>query len=409
VQALPETVEISFARDIGNPAVAVIDTVTVIAVVRDKDGKALIDAIVEWRLEQPPGPVPLALNLGSLTPTGPLTAVMRLNEWKASVLAFTARPNQLPVWGRFDVSLGPPQRHMFIWSRESGFSRIAAPAGSRVYPEAINNVGQVVGSLQFPFSKPSWRAFIWSAATGFVLLPSPLGNSGNSLARSINDAGTVTGWVESESSRRMFTWNVGSGMSVVSNTSWSLVPPQINGPGQIAGDADGRAYRWTGATGLQFLPVLPENPGSYAVSINDAGDILGYDGVWDDWDPMLLNTAPVLWTADGARTTFANCSRPCGISVAGLNNQGQVAGATDGLPFRWSAKDGFARLPTGGAVLGINEAGDILLATWINTNVSRASLWTSDGKLIDLGMPPDAQQFGPQDLNDRGQVVGYVR
>ena len=188
----------------------------------------------------------------------------------------------------------------------------------------------------------------------------------------------------------------------------------INSSGQVALHAvdgfDFNALSWLPPSSSSVLPVYPNNPHSYVVAINDAGDILGYDGQWGGWELYLDRQTPILWTAKGERVAIANCSRPCAMSVVALNNRGQIVGDIDGSTFRRSAAGEFETIPLTryNAPRGMNDAGDVVGHS--STAGSWGSwLWTAGGEIIQLGLPTGAMAANAIAINNKGQVIGNFR
>lgn len=144
----------------------------------------------------------------------------------------------------------------------------------------------------------------------------------------------------------------------------SNVPLSINAGGQIAGQSERSlgfgnlsvATVWDSAGHLQFIDPDLSSHNSSAVSINDHGQFVGYDG---------QNAA--LWQADGTLQL---------ITAAGIN----------------------------GKAIGINNRGQVLI------DGSPNGIW-ENGVITPLSalLPANSgwHDLSPQAINNRGQVIGY--
>ena len=136
---------------------------------------------------------------------------------------------------------------------------------------AVNNAGQVVG-------RSGGRAFVWDADCGMRELYLPGDDAG---VADINAPGRVLATVciaKDEAGvncvrRQALLWDDGRIRDLFSGEANAL-----NAAGSVAGTVNGRAVRWTPATGPIDLPD-GEEPGSHAEGINAAGDVVGASGV----------------------------------------------------------------------------------------------------------------------------------
>jgi len=416
------SVDVTFARSLSSP-LAVGDTATVVAVIRDSRGRIVTAGDVLWSLKFGLRPVPTE-GLGSIVPTGPRTALVSLEVDGVTVVASAELDRGGSVDGMLRVTLGPRKYQPFLWSRESGFSFPLALSGFEVIPEDINDAGEVVGSA---WRSPDGldRAFIWSPVTGFTFLDNEK-FPGPSWALGVNESGTVTGWtIVDNFRRRAFVWDRRSGMRIVPALA-GLDPGEssegisINSSGHIVvrdygwEDISLKSFHWSEEAGAELLAVSPANPHADVVAINDVGQILGYEGVFDGYDGGLDERIPILWTEKGERIElFPECRRPCAVEVAAINKNGQIAGTSVDAVFRRGAGGDISKLPASSSAWarGLNDSGDILVAGRLNPALpqgqfGRASVWIASGELIDLGIPPMARAVFPKAMNNKGVVVG---
>jgi len=345
------------------------------------------------------------------------------------IASASTRAGAPAVTGRLFVALPPVaelsarEGQAFIWTRAAGFIRITPPRGaSKVFPRAINDAGQVVGSVELDGQASSRRAFIWSASSGFTYL-NPPDFRGGSIANAINASGTVTGETAGfQSDFHAFVWSPESGMTMLTPAAAGSgsTGESINAAGQVTGtvntvtagnSAGVRAFRWSRDQGLRLLPVDTMHS-SVGVAINDAGHVLGYDGTGGYYDE-LDNPLPVLWNVSGGWVPVAGCNRPCYVYLVALNNRAQVAGYRDDRAFRWSVSAGITTIPevnglSTGYPTGMNDTGD-MVGSGSRKSSNRGWLWTGSGELIDIGMPPGMVYVKPAGLNNAGQVVGTFR
>ena len=408
------SVEISFGRDIGN-GLSMYDTITVVAVVRDYRGNPLTSTPMSWGISLDK-PLVSGEGIATVVATGSRSALLTMNDEQAVVVAAAMRadtPN--PVVAKFPVTAARRWQG-FVWSRASGFTRIPTPAGYDVSPRAINDRGDVVGTVHS--SENGDHAFIWTEAQGFMLIDGPGGWVSN--ANAINASGEVTGRISDGMKTRAYVWTRESGIQFLSRSSnnafSSTEGTAINASGQVAAHVmDGNdilGLRWVPPSSLSSLPIESlTNPHSSVVAINDAGDILGYDGHWDmdSWPSRLERRTPVLWTSKGERIDIANCSRQCDMSVAALNNRGQIAGYIRGNSFRRSAAGEIENiaLTSYNIPRGMNDLGDI-----VGNEVLSGSmwLWTASGEIVQLGRPAATVLAAyASGINNKGQVVGNFR
>lgn len=150
---------------------------------------------------------------------------------------------------------------------------------------------------------------------------------------------------------------------------------------------------------------------SYAESINERGQVVG-------WNSVNGNAHPVLWTKDEGVRDLGILGGEYGYATA-INNRGQVVGWSQyslAEPdsyhvIMWTKQQGLIDLtPTGTFCLayGINEAGKIVgeCLEGGEAHPSHATLWTGSGGTIDLGTLPGGNYSRANDINNRGQVVG---
>jgi len=203
-------------------------------------------------------------------------------------------------------------------------------------------------------------------------------------ATSINNQGQVAGW---------FTDSTLTDHPLYPLVSFTGQTHGINDAGQTVGfTADGQAAIWT--SGALALLAGPE---SYALAINGSGQIAG-----------AIDGQPVRWSNGVAETLGAT-----GAGYA-IDSAGNVAGTGELAPgvfraFFWSPQTGLNWLPTlGGPTsygLALNGSGQIAGNSTTTAGYLHAFLRTGAG-MADLGALAGAATSSATGLNGSGQVVG---
>lgn len=186
--------------------------------------------------------------------------------------------------------------------------------GAGVVPNAINNIGQVVGQ------DASGQAFLWQA--GMV---APLGTLGGtqSAANDINDNGLVVGWANSASGlQHAFKYSQGAGMAdLMPGVAYESVAEAANINSEIAGwirsGSQTRSAIWYNS-GPGFAPLFG-NFNSKAMGINDRWQVVG----------VRLDTSgqPILgYYWNGISTSEWTTGYGDYYPLGGINNSGVTAG-----------------------------------------------------------------------------------
>lgn len=161
-----------------------------------------------------------------------------------------------------------------------------------LYPYAINNSGDVAGSMESDAPGVPGHAFVWTATGGTVDL---VGGPDASIARDINDAGEVAGDMIVDGERHAFRYTQ---EGVVEDLGGLRKRPRswgygINSQGQIVGYCSGdyyysRSFRFTVGEGLEDLGTLYKDRYSWSrgFAINSSSHVVGQSGESHDWtDP----------------------------------------------------------------------------------------------------------------------------
>jgi probable HAF family extracellular repeat protein len=188
---------------------------------------------------------------------------------------------------------------------------------------------------------------------------------------------------------------------------------------------------------LFALPLLPGGNNSYALDMNDRGQVVGFSdtGVYDI-DCAAARTAgfqfqAVIWERDGRirQPPLAPLSGDTVAYAFGINNQGQVVGnsgicanttpppyvsaphavlwESDGTPVNLGSLGG----PVSGAS-AINSRGDVSGTSATADGSVRPFLWTPESRtLLQLNPPegfPVAINGCCKTINDRREIVGFM-
>lgn len=239
--------------------------------------------------------------------------------------------------------------------------------GGSTFAYAVNRHGEVAGWGQYRKRFGPEHAFFWSAADGMEDL-------GPGNANDISDNSQVVGEIGSEA------------------TIWSRV-----GPGN-----------WH----VEQLPV-PVGSQSIAKGISPGGTyVVGSTGTDSPW------TNAVVWSRAGAEWSFSLLPVPGGFAqAADVNDDGLVAGSSDGQGYVWSWVSGAwtanplqmpLNAPNGVFVRGINASGDVLGGTCCSETEVRPIVWR---RMTGGWSPPqDVPAIPPgsifESMNDAGWIAG---
>ncbi|WP_334106509.1 PEP-CTERM sorting domain-containing protein [Methylobacillus sp.] len=228
-----------------------------------------------------------------------------------------------------------------------------------VQPYAINNQGQVAGSITAGgFS----RAFSWETGVGTLI------DGNSSSAYGINNSGQIVGRGSATSSFNAALWDAGT-TTALGTLGGTSIAYDINNQGQVVGYSQSvqvgsfqrtRATLWENGT-LTELGSLSQN--SQAFAINNNGDIAGYSY------QTAGNSIPTLWSNG---------------NIINLGTLGGIHG---------QARD-------------INDLGQIVGTSNLSgNNATHATLW-ENGNIIDLGTLTGAGSSYAFGINNIGQIVG---
>lgn len=286
----------------------------------------------------------------------------------------------------------------------------AGDVPSVLSPSALNNHGTVVG-YSSAVGDDQLRAFVYENGQARALG----GYSGLTAweAKGINDRGQIVGYASNAelSDTRGFIYENGQFKDLNPNPGFRPIadPNGINASGQVVGAlSDGRAFVHDG-TQLKLIPFDSEVSTSGAFDINDHGVAVGGvrlrngEGYTFAWDGTQVNRLPDPQVGAGS-------------SAIAINNAGQIAVNSLGLPYLYSAGTYQALGSLRGGyttAIALNDKGWIVGWSEMATNpfLEHAFLWRNGrmrdlNDLLDATFSPHWELTSAMDINERGQIVG---
>jgi probable HAF family extracellular repeat protein len=159
----------------------------------------------------------------------------------------------------------------FFWTAGQGMQPLPSLAGMSTFAQAngINSVGTIVGTTD-------GVPVVWIGQQPSAL-PTLGGATGG--AQAINDLGDIVGQSTGAGSPalRATLWPLEGGvvdLHTLPSTASSFANA-LTSDRRIVGQIGVRGFLWTDATGMQLLPLLPDDTTSTARGINEAGIIVG--------------------------------------------------------------------------------------------------------------------------------------
>ena len=253
-----------------------------------------------------------------------------------------------------------------------------------------------------PFSGTTCPGFLWQNDSMTAL--STLGGY-NAAASAINNRGEVAGNAETA-------------------TIDSTCPPYDPALGQFQVLQDKPAVWKNGQ--IEELPTYGGDPDGFAIAINDHGQVAGASGVCSTYNVVNgLYLSPVhalLWD-HGKVTNLGSLGGNFGNQAHGMNNRGQVVGASDLAGdavfhgFVWSKSSGMQDVPpipgdTFSVALGINDPGVVTGVSIDSTFTTLHAFVVVDGTPTDLNTLIAAnsplQLQTACGINSRGEITGLA-
>jgi probable HAF family extracellular repeat protein len=318
------------------------------------------------------------------------------------------------------ASLADGTWHAILW--QGAFKRDLGTLGgpnSTVYFGGPNATGQVAGIAETSTPDPNGEDFCGFAAQG---VPSsgtclgflwqygsmtPLSTLGgyNSAANAINNSGVIAGNAETA-------------------TTDSTCPPYDPAMGQYQ-VLQQKPVVWKDGQ-IKELPTYGGDPDGSAVAINDHGQVAGASGgcsTFNVANGYYLSPVHALLWDHGKVTNLGSLGGAFGNEAHGINNRGQVVGASDLAGdavfhgFVWSHSTGMQDVAplvgdTYSYALAINDAGEVVgLSIDSSFTILRAFI-VVDGTPTDLNtLIPDSSPLQLQSacaINSRGEIAGLA-
>jgi probable HAF family extracellular repeat protein len=321
--------------------------------------------------------------------------------------------------------------HAFLWNqgktKDIGNPGLGGPNSSAF---GANTWGQVVGQADTKTADPKGEDFCGSKAqalthsgntcvpflwqngwmTALPRLRNSAGAEGsNGVALRINDFGVAAGTAENGESDSTCPGAPVSAQSIAFKpVVWT------------------RLFPWSGAH-VEELPTVDSDLDGVAYAINNRGQLVGATGTCGPFNTIELNNLTplhaVLWQ-NGRAINLGNLGgdgKAFGIFATGLNDDGQVVGASDttgdanfhGFLWQRGHITDLGTLPgdANSLALAIGNNG-LVLGVSLDANFNlRAVLWRN-------GTPADLNTLVPADttlslqtacsINDRGEIVGFA-
>jgi len=307
------------------------------------------------------------------------------------------------------VALAQVQKYQFF--------ELKGPSLSGYDASAINNAGQIVGSV---YTAPGIiQAAIWQDNVATIL--SAPGTS--SRATGINASGQVAGYeFDPYYGKTATVWSHGAKTRLATmQGSSAYTPSAINDLGQVAGSraygSSTQAILWNGFD-ITVLDSLGASS-SEARGLNNVGQVAGTIQYNDTYGGR---TYAVVWNGAVATVMQSPGQNECCTSAAAINDLGQVIGSAsvggDVQAVVW--RNGLATVlnsPFGASYgFSINNVGQGVGTFYTPGGQYRAGVWNlQTGKLTDLNDYLSAADImagwkltSAIDVNDRGDVIGLA-
>lgn len=292
----------------------------------------------------------------------------------------------------------------YRWTASSGAQALVAPGGDVEWatPHAASSNGNaIVGTALLPGGTQGSVAFRWTLGAGFAMLPRPVGAwtcearavsadgaiaVGESVGPSgsnavlwdiqgqLRDLGDLPGYegsgdraidvsadgtvVVGDAGGRPFRWTAASGMQPLGDFDGYVAAMSGDGRTVVGRTAEGRAFCWSEDAGLTLLSMagFPAGAGAYdAWDVSYDGSIIVGSGAWDGGGGTLV------WDATGhARLLRDILESDLGLDLAGHTLVDAVAMSADGLTFVGNEMNAFTSKPEGW-VARIPEPGTLVM------------------------------------------------
>lgn len=148
------------------------------------------------------------------------------------------------------------------------------------YAKSINNSGLITGWIQDSVGNDS--AYVFDSNDNSVINLGTFFGGGSSIAFDINDSGWVTGYADNSSGiNNAFLYDGASLLNLGSLEGGASQAYGLNDLGYVVGESDSSAFLWREGEMLDLNSFIDDSLGinlTYAEDINNLGQILAYDG-----------------------------------------------------------------------------------------------------------------------------------
>lgn len=225
-------------------------------------------------------------------------------------------------------------KEAFVWTEETGIVGL----GFQVFRvTGVSDDGlAMVGLLNWEYDN---SPFYWSAGTGVVPLPE---------ARYVNGLsadGTVVMGI-AEGTGHGFTWTLADGYVETPRLHGSYSPPSdqlaLSADGTtIAGKSYGGAFRWTEATGLDYLGDMSSDPNgfSHAHDVSADGSVVVGVADSDSTYGTNPNREAFVWTEIEGMQSLNTLLMDAGVELGGLKFETVLFVSDDGRRMLVEARD----------------------------------------------------------------------
>jgi len=234
--------------------------------------------------------------------------------------------NSGQVVGYFQDSSGTPQG--FLRDVNGSLTYINVPNAHGTHASGINDLGQIVG-----YFAHGNHGFLYSGGV-FTIINDPEAYPEHTWTRGINNSGAIAGNSISPSGQYAFVRDVKAGYTYLScGINTATIANAINNNGHVVGYCGdfnhgpshgflGTVTGITTGTGITTQFDVPGATNTFALGINDHGDVVGYfyDGL------STTNGRGFLRNAAGQFTIIDVPGATGDTRITGINNQGQIVG-----------------------------------------------------------------------------------
>ncbi|MBL9032688.1 MAG: PEP-CTERM sorting domain-containing protein [Phycisphaerae bacterium] len=261
------------------------------------------------------------------------------------------------------------------------FCGLGGEFGSRA--EAVSADGLVVvGSL---LGSPQ-QAIRWTALSGTEPLGTLPGASSSSALAASADGSVIVGWSAGPSPSRAFRWTPSGGMCELLPVPGSM--PGAFGTSALAVSADGRtaaggsgqfAVRWTSTP--KGRPLAPLSPLNWALAFGISGDGQAIVG-GTAWNGRAFRWSQATGFLDLGALPFGQDS----IAYAANADGWVIVGESAQRAFRWTKAGTMQAIggPGLSAANAVNASGDVVVGTRYNFQTYRATIWTPTTGSLDI-------------------------